>query len=84
MRTQTYCNIYYLPFQRAINLIPEYPYPAIVFDFMSMALGVSRLAIILSFAHGKAEYYAFQISRNKGTDQTALISRLVCAFIVRM
>ena len=37
----------------------------------------------LNFAGSKLRYGTFQTANNKGTDQTALMRRLVCACVVR-
>ena len=39
---------------------------------------------ISKFCMGKVYYYTFQIANNKGSDQTAKMSRLVYAIVVHM
>ena len=44
---------------------------------------LQRLARKCNFTYGKFRYDTYQKANNKGTDQSARMRRLVCAYVVR-
>ena len=45
---------------------------------------LQRLAGSRNFSYSKYRYYSNQAAKNKGTDQTAQMRRLICAFVVHI